>query len=162
MNWIDRVFWLLTGLALVQIAYYYPQMPAVIASHFDGLGAADGWSSRNGFFGVYLAIMLMVVGIFYWMPIINENRRGPGLKIPNSEYWLAPQRIASTRAFFRNQMRLVGVVHLLLLIAVIQLVILANFNAEPRLHASIGWILGAYFLFVTGWLIYFYRYFKKP
>ena len=83
------------------------------------------------------------------------------MKIPNRDYWLAPQRIEQTRAFFRRQMMLMGIVHLLLAIFTIQLVILANFEPEPRLHPSIFWALLAYFVFLAAWLIHFYRYFRN-
>ena len=84
------------------------------------------------------------------------------MKIPNREYWLAPERKAETWAFFRRQMMLMGNLHLLLAIFAIQLAILANFAPQPRMHPSIGWALAIYFIAFTAWLIYFFWHFKKP
>ena len=162
MTWIKRIFFALVGLAIIQIAYYYPQMPDVIASHFDGLGAANDWSSRNGFFGLYAAMLLMLVGIFIYAPRWSEKRARFGMKIPNRDYWLAAERIEQTRAFFRCQMIIMGVVHLSLVIFTMQLAIQANFEQSPRLHSSIGWALGLYFTILLIWLIHFYRHFRKP
>jgi len=68
MIWLRRIFLALIALAIAQIVYYYPQMPAVVASHFDGLGAANDWSSKKGLFGLYAAILVMLVGVFIFVP----------------------------------------------------------------------------------------------
>jgi uncharacterized membrane protein len=161
MIWLRRIFLALIALAIVQIVYYYPQMPAVVASHFDGLGAPNDWSSKNGFFGLYAAILAMLVGIFVFVPGWSEKRGNFGMKIPNRDYWLAAERIAQTQAFFRRQMIIMGVVHVSLTIYAIQLAILANLTEQPRLHPSIGWVLAAYFVILLAWLIHFYLHFRR-
>lgn len=162
MIWLRRTFLTLVALAVVQIIYYYPQMPEVVASHFDGLGAPNDWSSKNGFFALYAAILLMLVGIFIFVPGWSEKRAKFGMKLPHRDYWLAPERLEQTRAFFRRQMMIMGVVHLCLAMYAIQLAILANFDQQPRLHPSIGWALVFYFVFLIAWLIHFYLHFRKP
>jgi uncharacterized membrane protein len=162
MNWFRRIFFALVALALIQIIYYYPQMPDVVASHFDGRGTPNDWASKNGFFGLYLAIILMLIAVFEFVPRWSETRIRFGMKIPNRDYWLAPERVEQTKAFFRRQMFIMGIAHLLLSMYAIQLAILANFDQEPRLHSSIGWALTLYFAFLVGWLIYFYLHFRKP
>ena len=162
MIWYTRIFFALVALAIIQVAYYYPQMPDTVASHFDGLGAPNAWSSKEGFFGLYLIILLMLVAIFVFVPGWSEKRPGFGMKIPHPDHWLAPERIESTRQFFRRQMLLMGIVHLSLAIIVIQLAILANFDQQPRLHDSIIWALGFYFVFLVAWLIHFFLHFRKP
>lgn len=162
MIWFRRLFNGLVVLALIQIIYYYPRMPDVVASHFDGLGAANDWSSKDGFFGLYAALLLMVVGIFILVPIWSEKRANFGMKIPHRDYWLAPERIEQTKTFFRRQMMIMGVLHLALMIYTIQLAIMANFDQQPRLHFSIGWALALYFVILIGWLIHFHLHFRKP
>ena len=162
MSWLRGIFYILVAVAIVQVIYYYPQMPDVVASHFDGLGAPNDWSSKKMFFGLYLAILLMLVAIFEFVPRWSENRSRFGMKIPNREYWLAPERVEQTRAYFRRQMYIMGIVHLLLTIYAIQLAILANFSQQPRLHPSIGWALTLYFAFLLIWLIQMYLHFRKP
>ena len=162
MTWLMRVFFALVMLAVIQVAYYYPQMPVIVASHFDGLGAPNAWSGKNGFFGLYLAIVLMLVGVFVWVPAWSEKRADFGLKIPHAEHWLAPERAEETRRFFRRQMILMGIVHLLLALYVTQLAIVANFSEQPRLHDSIYWALGLYFLILIAWLVHFFMHFRNP
>ena len=162
MIWGNRIFFALVAIAILQTVYYYPQMPEIVASHWDGLGAPNDWSSRNGFFGLYLAIVLMLVGIFVYIPKRSMRQKQMGLKIPHPEYWLAPERIAQTHLFFRRQMIVIGIVHLLLSISVMQLAIEANFNPGSGLDSSVFWLLALYFVFLAVWLIHFFLYFRKP
>ena len=162
MNWFRRSFFALVALAVIQVIYYYPQMPELVASHFDGLGAANAWSSKNGFFGLYLAIILILIGIFEFVPRWSESRASFGMKIPHRDYWLAAERVEQTKAFFRRQMMIMGVAHLGLAIYAIQLVILANLEQVPRLHPSIFWALVVYFVILAVWLIHFFLHFRNP
>jgi uncharacterized membrane protein len=159
---LRRIFLTLIALAVVQIIYYYPQLPEIVASHFDGRGAPNDWSSKNAFFTLYAAILLMLVGIFILFPGWSEKRARFGMKLPHRDYWLAPERLEKTRAFFRRQMMIMGVVHLCLAMYAIQLAILANLDQQPRLHPSIRWALALYFVFLIAWLIHFYLHFRKP
>jgi hypothetical protein len=84
------------------------------------------------------------------------------LNIPNRDYWLAPQRREQTMEFLRRQMMALGIVHLLLAVFTVQLAILANLQQESRLHGSMWWALGSYFLFVSLWLIHLVLHFRKP
>jgi uncharacterized membrane protein len=161
MIWFKRIFSLLVALAILQVIYYYPQIPDTVASHFDGLGSANAWSSKNGFFGLYLAMILLLVIVFVFAPRWSETRIRFGIKIPNRDYWLAPERLQQTKDFFRRQMMIMGVAHLMLAIYTIQLAILANLNQQLRLHPGIVWALGLYFIFLIAWLIHFFMHFRK-
>ena len=48
----------LLGLIAAQCGFYGPQMPSTMASHFDGHGEPNGWSSRAAFFGLGLILAL--------------------------------------------------------------------------------------------------------
>lgn len=39
-------------LLAVQALYYYPQLPERMASHFGADGRPNGWTTREGFFGI--------------------------------------------------------------------------------------------------------------
>ncbi len=162
MIWLRRIFFVLVAVAVIQVIYYYPQMPDVMASHFDGRGSPNGWAGRGAFFALYLAIILLLVIVFEFTPRWSEKRSRFGMKIPHGDYWLAPERIDRTRAFFRRQMYLMGIAHLLLTVYAVQLAILANLEAEPRLHSSIGWALAIYFVLLCAWLLHFFLHFRRP
>ena len=83
------------------------------------------------------------------------------MKIPNQEYWLAPDRIEQIRHFFRRQMTTMGVAHLMLAVYSIQLVINANFDQTPSLHKSIFWALALYFIFTDRLFDSFFLHVKR-
>ena len=162
MLWLRNIFIGLLVLAIIQIVFYYPQMPEVMASHFDGVGTPNAWSGKNGFFAIYGAILIMLAVVFLYVPKWSEKRSNFGMKLPHREYWLAPEHIVQTQQFFRRQMLIMGIVHLLLAIVTIQMAIAANFNESPILDRRIFSLLVAYFIFLAIWLIYFFLHFRKP
>ena len=162
MRWLQSLFVALLLLAFFQIVYYYPQMPEVMASHFDGAGVPNAWANKDGFFLLYAAILLMLVFVFLHLPKWSEKRANFGMKLPNRNYWLAPERIEQTQQFFRRQMLVLGIAHLLLAAVTIQMAIVANFDENPVLDRRIFSALVAYFIFLVIWLIHFFLHFRKP
>jgi len=119
----------------------------------------DGHLKR--YFGIYAAVLLLTIFIFVVVPnkFIKQSRLG--LKIPNKEYWLAPERQHDTIQFYRTHFLFFGIANALLAIFVIQLVIQANFKDQPRLDSAIAWALVLYFVFVIIWLIRFFIKFRR-
>ena len=161
MKVLQTIFAVLICAVIAQVIYYYPRIPNIVASHFDGLGAPNGWSSKAVFFGIYLAVILMTVLIFVVLPKFSITSRVKGLKIPNREYWLEPDRREATIQFYRKHFLAFGIVNTLFALVVIQLVIQANFKEEPRLDFLIVWVLGLFFVFVIFWLFRFFFRFKR-
>jgi len=162
MNLLRNIFIALIALAIVQILIYYPQMPDVVASHFDGSGTPNGWAGKAGFFWLYGIILVLLVIIFLYVPIWSEKRKNFGMNLPNRDYWLAPGQRAQTLSFFKRQMMIMGIVHLALSLFIVQLVIDANFDTSPVLDGSIFLVLFIYFFFLAAWLIHFFLRFRKP
>jgi len=162
MNFYRYLFYGLVAIAVLQSIFYYPQLSPVVAAHFNSSGAANGWSSRNVFFAIYLAMIALLVGVFIYLPHCSGKRGKLRMNIPNRDYWLAAQRQQQTIEFVRRQMLILGIVHLLLAIYSVQLAILANLQQASGLHESLWWALGLYFVFVTLWLINLFRQFRKP
>jgi len=161
MSWTRNIFIALLALAFFQIAYYYPQMPEVMASHFNGAGIPNGWASKAVFFALYAAIVFLLAFVFLYVPKWSEKQSRFGLKLPNKDYWLAPARIEQTQSFIKRQMVIIGVAHLLLTLLVIQMAINANFSESPVLDRRVSWILISYFLVLALWLIHFFFHFRK-
>jgi len=160
MDKLRTVFITLIIVAIAQILYYYPRIPDVVASHFDGLGDPNGWSSKAVFFSIYAAILLLTVFIFLILPQ-RTGKNKLWKKLPDKEYWLAPERYDATMAFIQAHFLLFGIVNMLLAMFTIQLVIQANLTEQPRLHSAIVWALLLYFGFVIVWLVRFYAKFRR-
>lgn len=161
MKKLQFIFTVLICVAIAQSIYYFPRLPEVMASHFDGLGDPNGWSTKAVFFGIYAGMLVLSIVIFAVIPNKFLHSSKLWLNLPNKEYWLAPKRTDQTVAFIRSHMMYFGIVNVLLAIYVVQLVILANFNDQPRLNSTIVWALLIYFAYVAIWLIRFFIRFRR-
>jgi uncharacterized membrane protein len=153
---------LLAGLAVGQLLYYYPAMPETMASHFDSAGRPNGFQSRDGFYALTVAMLSMVVVLFGGFRFLFRVLPASAINVPNREHWLAPERFEETIDFMVRQMEWMGVATLLLLIVVLQGVFEANQSPQPGLGGGIWWVMGGYFLFTAVWLVRFLGRFRKP
>jgi uncharacterized membrane protein len=147
---------IITGLltaAALQSAYYYPRLPEVLASHFGGGGAPNGWSGKAGFFVFYWIMiafsLLMSLGIARLIPTIPPG----SINIPNKSYWLADHRREETITFLAEQFRWFGVGLLAFALVVVQLVIEANLSEQRALPGNKLWpIAGVFVAAMFFWL----------
>jgi hypothetical protein len=116
---------------LALCGWAWPRLPELIASHFDGAGVPNGYSSKAAFTGLSLAILALVNLIYVGLPP-----------------WLA-----GANADLRARLLWFGMVALAFMLAISALVVSVNLAAEPRLPGEIVWpLLGAYGVFVIGWV----------
>ena len=150
------IFAIVLAVALGQIIYYYPHVPHIVASHFDGAGNPNGWSSRPGFFAVYVGVLLLTIVVFALVPFWLGRTPTPRLKLPNREYWLSTKNREATIDFIQVQFIWFAIANTVLGIFVVQRIIQANLRVNPHLDNSVWWALGLYGMFVVGWLIRFF------
>ena len=154
---------LLALLAIAQVIYYYPQLPDTMASHFSGEETPNAWLSKNLFFAIDLAAVVLVLIIFVAVPMVIRLAPTASFNLPNKEHWLSPEHRSDTFEFITSQFNWFGIVHLVLIIAVIQFAIAANLQQNPVISSIAIWILlGAYALYVAIWLFRFFAKFKHP
>jgi uncharacterized membrane protein len=94
--------WLFVALAAygtIHFAYLYPQLPAVVASHFDARGAANGWQSKQAFFVVFAAVTAVGAFLIFAVPAVMAIVPRQYVNLPNKDYWLAPERLAAAHQF---------------------------------------------------------------
>jgi len=60
---------ILVGAAVLQTLHYYPRLPSTVASHFGSGGHPDGWSSKEAFFGLYAALLVLLPVLFNGLPV---------------------------------------------------------------------------------------------
>ena len=92
------VFILLLLFAVFFVTGTVSELPPTVASHFDAAGQANAFMSRSGYtrFVLCLAIGLPVLVVAVLTAVYS---RAADMKLPNRDYWLAPQRIAGPAHF---------------------------------------------------------------
>jgi len=151
------------AIAAVQIAYYYPQLPDVVASHFGISGAADAWEPKGHFFGLFCFIYVFLAALFWALPHLIMVSPPSLIHMPNKSYWLAPGRRAITAHLLGDHTAWFGVAVTGFLIAGCQLAIVANLPGHSGgLRPWIWWLLGIYLAFTLVWLIRLVRLFRLP
>lgn len=155
------VYIALLAIAAVVILVSGQSLPDVVASHFDASGAANGAMSRNA----YLALMIAVAaGLPLAITVLQTllMRASASLGLPNSAYWVAPQRKAATLAFLRLQSMCFGVLLAAFLCFVHLCVVDAHKVVPAALSSSrMSYALGAFLLATVLWVISFFVRFSR-
>lgn len=157
------VFWWGAGGLAAVVLGTLPRLPAVVASHFGGSGAANGWSSRTAYVTLLLVIgILLPAGVIGMVHGITAGRPEL-LNVPSREYWMEPSRRGQTVWRVRAYIWWLGVILTGTSIAVHLAVLGANAARPPHLSpAVIVPILIAIVTAVGGWVVGWYRVFRPP
>jgi uncharacterized membrane protein len=159
-----RTVFLLLAAALVAVVLgTMGQLPAVVAIHFDGAGAPNGWSSRPAH-----VILILAIGILLPLGIVGlvhgVSRGGPGrLNIPAREYWTRPEHGAEAVRRVRAYIWWLGVILTGTALLMHATILAANASAPPRLStgAFLG-IFGTVLLGIAAWAVGWHRLLRKP
>ena len=133
---------------LLMMAYYYPQMPQRMASHFAADGSVNGWQSREAFFVLMLLVTSTSAIVGFLAPRHIAARSNARINLPNRDYWLAPERREETMHFISATMAWFACGILFVLISGTFLALQANlapdrrFNSEAMLVVLVGFLLG--------------------
>ena len=153
------ILFFLLGVFVAQCVYYYPNLPAQMASHFNGAGEPNGWMPKNGYFLFLIGVLLFIFIQLTFLPASIGKLPNSLINLPNKEYWLSEERRSETINVFRHFFEWFNAALIALFIGINQLVIRANLNRE--ILSSQSWlILGAFLIFVVVWLVKFYKRFK--
>jgi serine/threonine-protein kinase len=148
--------------AVVQLAWAYPRLPQIVATHFDGAGRPDGWMRREIFVafqaGLIMIMLLSFVGLPRWLARLPTR----WYSLPHRDYWLAPERRAQTLADIQRQMMWFVCAIVCTILAVTQLVIEVNLTPDPVLPGTTLWmVFVAFLLFTAVWTVRFVRRFRR-
>ena len=150
------VYLVLLGAFLLFLAATLEQLPPAVASHFDGAGRPNGWSSRPG----YAALLLLIgaglpLGIVGMVQVLT--RRGPGrLNIPARDYWLRPEHAPEAMRRVRHYMWWLSCILTGTALVLHWLVLGAHRHEPPRLGTTgivvvLLAVVGAIGLWAAGW-----------
>ncbi len=150
-RWLYGV-WLVCVVVFVLITG--TQLPVTVASHFVGSGEADAFMARGSYLGVMcvFAAGLPALMVLWTRRIVQQSPHR--LKLPNREYWLAPQRRETTLRAITAQMMLFGFGLSLLIAFAHWEVVQANLRQPPRLATARFMVAIGLFVVATAWWVY--------
>jgi uncharacterized membrane protein len=156
------VFALCLASAYFFVAHTGARLPPLAAVHFDAAGAANSFMPRPQ----YLKFMsLLAVGLPLIIVALTSiaYSRARSFKVPNRDYWMAPERAAATRSFLIGHGIWFGTLLAGMLCFVHWMVLIANRQEPPSLSngLAIGGLL--VFLAVTlAWALVLVVAFRRP
>ena len=150
----SAVFVFLVIVGFLQARKFAATMPPVLATHFGGSGAPNGWQTQSQFFVLEIVLLGVCLLLAFGIPRLIGVLPISMVNVPNKEYWLAPERREETLAFFRAQFAWFGCGFLGFLIVVNQLVFDANQSQPRRLNGGAFVVaLVAFLAFVGIWTV---------
>jgi uncharacterized membrane protein len=149
-------------LAAAHMAFYYPLLPAKLASHFGPDGRADGWMAKLDFVIFHLVMTTLLALLFGGMGALMHKIPNDAINLPNKEYWLAPERREQTLRQFSKEMSVFGIACLAFLFAVIQTVILSNLAGKNQLGPLFFVYFIGFLLFTAHWAVQLTKRYKLP
>ena len=156
------VFILLLLFAMLFVTGTASELPLTVASHFDGAGRPNAFMSRSGYtrFVLCLALGLPVILVAILTAVYSHAK---DLKLPNRDYWLAPQRLDRTRAFLVAHGVWFGSLLVTLICLVHWLELSANRQQPPHLSAqTFAAALVAFLIAMAAWLAALMIAFRRP
>jgi uncharacterized membrane protein len=161
---VPPIVFILSYLAyLVYLASSAAQLPARVATHFNLAGQPNGWMTRAQCVAFSAAMglgsSLFIVGLFFAVRFFPNG----ALNISRRDYWLAPERRATTFAYlFRHSFWLASMMigffaglHWMMLQANRQGAALAHLST-PTVFASSGLLL----IGTVVWSVCMFRHFR--
>jgi uncharacterized membrane protein len=156
------VFILMMVFAIFFVIHTAPGLPALVPSHFDAAGFPNAFMTHNG----YIRFTLMM-GVGFPLALVAfltlVYRHASNMKLPNRDYWLAPGRIAQTRALLVAH----GIWFGSLLVAIVCFVHWLELGAQQRTppqlsNAAVEAGMLAFILVAAGWIVALLIAFRRP
>jgi uncharacterized membrane protein len=107
--------------SLVQIWWFYPKLPAIVASHYNAAGIANGWMAKASFARFDVLVVTLMAGLFFVFPWMLGKIPASLWNLPNKDFWLADARRAETVRFMQGRLAVFGVAVQCVLLAIFQL-----------------------------------------
>lgn len=161
-TFVKFLYVFITAFAVSHAVYYYPQMPGRMAVNFGAGGAPNAWSSREGFFIVAGAILVVNLLVFAVFPRFMRRRKAAeiGSKVRGRRGALF--RTDQYYDLVRDRLPLMGIANIVFGVVIMHLVYVANSSGGGNLRndAFIAALM-SYFTYLAFWLFTFFRKFQN-
>ena len=140
------IFLLLVLYAAVHFSLLYPHLPDRLAAHFNSRGTANGWQTKEAFFGVFVALSVLAAVIGFLVPRIIAALPAQQINLPNKRTWLAPEHLAETTRFLTNYFAWSACALYLTMVFAFDYAVQGNLHPQTRPDPAPLWYVLAGFL----------------
>jgi uncharacterized membrane protein len=88
----SAIFVVLAFVGFLQARRFAATMPPVLATHFGGSGAPNGWQTQSQFFILEVVLLGVCLLLAFGIPWLIGALPISLVNLPNKEHWLAPER----------------------------------------------------------------------
>lgn len=163
---MNRIPWIAFALALLFAIFYFSttvsSLPPLVASHFDGAGFPTAHMTHEFYIKFVFAMGVgFPIAMVTLLTVVYS--KASDMKLPNRDYWLAPERIARTRALLVAHGVCFGCLMVAMVCYMHWLILIAHRSVPPRLSNQL--VMGGLLVFMAiavGWVIAVLRAFRRP
>lgn len=154
--------WFLTFFGVCQHAWYWPQLPAKVATHFGTDGQPNDWMSKENATLVLLGFQVL----FPWLLVGLGRLIGvlpiSVINIPHREYWLHPERREATLSWMGGYLAWTAVATGLLMTVLAHVTFRANVKGAGLEMAPFLCFVVGYLVVILGMTVVNLRHFRRP
>ena len=163
---MNRIAWIAFAstllFAIVFFANSTSSLPPLVASHFDASGYPTAYMSHD-FYSRFVFLMGTALPIVLVALLTLIYSKASDMKMPNRDYWLAPERIAQTRALLVAHGVWFGCLMVAMVCYIHWLELGAHRSVPPHLsNPLVAGGLFVFFLLTGSWIIALLRHFRRP
>jgi uncharacterized membrane protein len=148
------VFAVMVVYAAIHFSSYYSQLPAVVASHFDVHGNANGWQNKQAFFSVFVGVTTLAAILVFVLPALMALVPRQFVNLPNKDYWLSPERLEASHRFLSTWFAWYGCAVYGVIFIAFDYAVKSNLGpAERPDQTSLWYGLGVFGVFTIVWTI---------
>ena len=156
------VFIVVVAYAAIHFYSYYSQLPAVVASHFDVHGTANGWQTKQTFFSVFVAVTLLGAVLVFVLPALMATVPRQFINLPNKDYWLSPERLEASHQFLSTWFAWYGCAVYGVIFIAFDYAVKSNLVPAERPDQTLLWYgLAVFGIFTIVWTIRLMRRFAR-
>ena len=157
------IFALLALYAAVHFSSLYHQLPDVVASHFNGRGAPNGYQTKQAFFAVFVGVTFLCVLFGFGLASLIGAMPMRLINLPNKQYWLAPERRDETLEWLKAYFGWFACALYVLMIVVYDYAAQSNLHPNhPPSVARLVYTLVGFLAFVIACLVRMFSRFGRP
>ena len=135
--------------AWLYFSHYYFLLPRVVASHFDQHGFANGWQTKQSFFGIFAGMSLLAAFLVFGLPATISVMPTRLINLPHKDYWLGPDERAASLQFLSAWFAWFGCAVYFVIVAAYDFAVQTNLHPRAAPNVARLWFTLAFLVAFT-------------